>query len=144
MFQPRPRLGPHRRRQMPRCWPLQARVWRCSISISCTKAWHSWGRSLRPYLRSGHWEPQRTAGPAPGQPLFVAPNGLIAGTVATNGPTNAMLWYKKLKLNIAKPGLGGANSVAFAVDGAGQAVGEAETSVVDPKGEDFCGFKAMG
>src|ERR1035438_7714991 len=83
-------------------------------------------------------------GPAPGQPFFVAPNGLIAGTVATNGPTNAMLWYKKLKLNIAKPGLGGANSVAFAVDGAGQAVGEAETSVVDPKGEDFCGFKAMG
>ena len=29
-------------------------------------------------------------GPAPGQPFFVAPNGLIAGTVATNGPTNAM------------------------------------------------------
>jgi probable HAF family extracellular repeat protein len=83
-------------------------------------------------------------GAAPGQPFFVAPNGLIAGTAATNGPTNAMLWYKKLKLNIAKPGLGGANSVAFAVDGAGQAVGEAETSVVDPKGEDFCGFKAMG
>jgi len=30
-------------------------------------------------------------GGAPGQPFFVAPNGLIAGTAASNGPTNAML-----------------------------------------------------
>ncbi|MGA3074598.1 MAG: hypothetical protein ABSG56_12980 [Bryobacteraceae bacterium] len=84
-------------------------------------------------------------GGTPGQPFFVAPNGLIAGVAAApNGAMNAMLWYKKLKMDIAKPGLGGANSVAFSVNATGQAVGEAETSALDPKGEDFCGFTALG
>ena len=36
--------------------------------------------------------------------------------------------------------LGGSNSIAFGVNDAGQAVGEAETSASDPNGEDFCGF----
>jgi probable HAF family extracellular repeat protein len=84
-------------------------------------------------------------GATPGQPFFVAPNGLIGGAAAApNGAMNAMLWYKKLKMDIAKPGLGGANSVAFSVNATGQAVGEAETSALDPKGEDFCGFTALG
>jgi probable HAF family extracellular repeat protein len=84
-------------------------------------------------------------GVTPGQPFYVAPNGLIAGAAAApSGAMHAMLWYKTLKMDIAKPGLGGANTVAFSVNGAGQAVGEAETSTLDPKGEDFCGFKAMG
>jgi len=84
-------------------------------------------------------------GGTPGQPFFVAPNGLIGGAAAApNGAMNAMLWYKHLKWDIAKPGLGGTNSVAFSVNGTGQAVGEAETSASDPKGEDFCGFKALG
>ena len=84
-------------------------------------------------------------GGTPGQAFYVAPNGLIAGAAAApNGAMNAMLWYKKLKLDIAKPGLGGANTVAFSVNGTGQAVGEAETSAADPKGEDSCGFKALG
>ena len=84
-------------------------------------------------------------GGTPGQPFFVAPNGLIGGAAAApNGAMNAMLWYKKLKMDIAKPGLGGANSVAFSVNATGQAVGEAETSAFDPKGEDFCGFTALG
>ena len=84
-------------------------------------------------------------GGAPGQPFFIAPDGLIGGAAAApNGAMNAMLWYKKWKLDIAKHGLGGTNSVAFSVNGTGQAVGEAETSALDPKGEDFCGFKALG
>jgi probable HAF family extracellular repeat protein len=84
-------------------------------------------------------------GGTPGQAFFVAPNGLIGGAAAApNGAMNALLWYKKLKWDISKPGLGGANSAAFSVNGTGHAVGEAETSVLDPKGEDFCGFKALG
>ena len=84
-------------------------------------------------------------GGTPGQPFFIAPDGLIGGAAAApNGAMNAMLWYKKLKMDIAKPGLGGANSVAFGVNGTGRVAGEAETSTLDPKGEDFCGFKAMG
>jgi probable HAF family extracellular repeat protein len=84
-------------------------------------------------------------GATPGQPFFVAPNGLIGGAAAApDGAMDAMLWYKKLKMDIAKPGLGGANSVAFSVNAAGQAVGEAETSALDPKGEDFCGFQTLG
>src|ERR1017187_10903541 len=84
-------------------------------------------------------------GATPGQPFFVAPNGLIGGAAAApNGAMNAMLWYRKMKLNIGKTGLGGANSVAFGVNATGQAAGEAETSAADPNSEDFCGFKALG
>jgi probable HAF family extracellular repeat protein len=84
-------------------------------------------------------------GATPGQPFFVAHDGLIAGAAAApNGAMHAMLWYKKLKMDIGMPGLGGANTVAFSVNGTGQAAGEAETSVADPAGEDFCGFKALG
>lgn len=84
-------------------------------------------------------------GAAPGQPFFVAPNGLVAGAAqASNGAMTARLWYQKMKMDIAKPGLGGANSVAFGVNAAGQAAGEAETSAPDPNGEDFCGFRALG
>jgi probable HAF family extracellular repeat protein len=84
-------------------------------------------------------------GATPGQPFFVAPSGLVAGSAAApSGATNAMLWYKNLKMNIANPGLGGMNSVAFGVNPKGQAGGEAETSTLDPNGEDFCGFKALG
>ena len=84
-------------------------------------------------------------GVSPGQPFFVAPNGLIAGAAtAPNGAMHAMLWYKRLKMDIGKPALGGANSVAFSVNGAGQAAGEAQTSTLDPNAEDFCGFGALG
>lgn len=84
-------------------------------------------------------------GATPGQPFFVAPNGLIGGAAAApNGVMNAMLWYRKMKMNIGKTGLGGANSVAFGVNATGQAAGEAETSAADPNSEDFCGFKALG
>ena len=84
-------------------------------------------------------------GGPPGQPFFIARNGLIAGaSAAAGGVEHATLWYRGWKADFGEPGLGGANSVAFAVNNSGQAVGEAETSTSDPNQEDFCGFKAMG
>ena len=82
-------------------------------------------------------------GGPPGQPYFIAKNGLVSGAAAVpNGSMQAVLWFNGLKLDIGAPGLGGAHSVAFGVNEEGQAVGEAETSF--PNGEDFCGFNAFG
>lgn len=79
-----------------------------------------------------------------GQPYSIANNGLIGGTAVLSGATeHAVLFYKGLKGDLATPGLGGQNSIAFSANERGQAVGEAETSTPDPKGEDFCGFKAL-
>lgn len=81
----------------------------------------------------------------PGQAYFVTSNGLAAGAAATpSGVMHAVLWLNKLKLDIGKPGLGGANSVAFGANVWGQAVGAAENNTPDPNGEDFCGFQAQG
>ena len=53
-------------------------------------------------------------GGAPGQPVTIATNGLISGAAATlQGTQHAVLWYRGLKLDIGRHGLGGANSVAF-------------------------------
>ncbi len=80
-----------------------------------------------------------------GQPYFITDNGLVSGTAVVPGGTeHAVLWYKGLKGDIAAPGLGGENSVAFGVNAMGQAIGQAETSTIDPLNEDFCGFKALG
>lgn len=47
-------------------------------------------------------------GVTPGQPFYIAPDGLIAGAAAApNGAMQAKLWHKKLKMDIGKPGLGG-------------------------------------
>jgi probable HAF family extracellular repeat protein len=84
-------------------------------------------------------------GPPPGQAFFVTNNGLIAGAAATPaGVLHAVVWFNKLKLDIGKPGLGGANSMAFGANVWGQAVGVAENNTPDPNGEDFCGFQAQG
>jgi probable HAF family extracellular repeat protein len=84
-------------------------------------------------------------GASPGQPFVIANNGLIAGTVTvSDGTEHATLWYRGWKADFGKPGLGGANNVAFAVNDRGQAAGEAETTTADPNKEDFCGFKALG
>ncbi len=84
----------------------------------------------------------KVGGP-PGQPYVIANNGLIAGAAAIpDGAMHAVLWYMGLKLDIGTPGLGGPNSAAFGINKSGHAVGEAET--LDPNGEDFCGFKALG
>jgi len=84
-------------------------------------------------------------GANPGQPLVITNNGLIVGGVTvSDGTEHATLWYRNFKADFGKPGLGGVNNLAFAVNDRGQAVGEAETSTADPNKEDFCGFKAMG
>ena len=85
-------------------------------------------------------------GSSPGQPFTIATNGLIAGASGVSGDrTHATLWYQGRSLDIATPGFGQQNSVAFSVNQRGQAVGEAERPTApNPTGEDFCGFKAMG
>jgi probable HAF family extracellular repeat protein len=80
-----------------------------------------------------------------GQPFSIANNGLIGGTAVLSGAAeHAVLFYEGLKGDLATPGLGGQNSVAYSANERGQAVGQAETSTHDPNGEDFCGFKALG
>jgi probable HAF family extracellular repeat protein len=82
-------------------------------------------------------------GNPPGQPYFITSNGLIAGAAAIpDGAMHAALWYMGLKFDIGTPGLGAPNSAAFGINKRGHAVGEAET--LEPNGEDFCGFKALG
>jgi probable HAF family extracellular repeat protein len=84
-------------------------------------------------------------GPPPGQAYFVTSNGLVGGAATTpSGVMHAVVWFNKLKLDIGKPGLGGANSITFGANVWGQAVGVAENNIPDPNGEDFCGFKAQG
>jgi probable HAF family extracellular repeat protein len=88
-----------------------------------------------------------------GQPFFVTNNGLVSGAApATDTSVHAVLWYQGVKTDIGTPGLGGPdgaafvdhNSSAFAVNERGQAAGEADSSTLDPNGEDFCGFKSFG
>ena len=83
-------------------------------------------------------------GPIPGQPFHIADNGLIGGSAAVNNAEHAFLWYRRLSLDIGTRGLGGKNSIAYGVNRWGQAVGEADTAVPDPLGEDFCGFATLG
>ena len=83
-------------------------------------------------------------GSIPGQPFHIAENGLIAGSAAVNNAEHAFLWYRRLSLDIGTRGLGGKNSIAYGVNRWGQAVGEADTAVPDPLGEDFCGFSTLG
>ncbi|MGD1068596.1 MAG: hypothetical protein ABSB15_00520 [Bryobacteraceae bacterium] len=85
--------------------------------------------------------------PAPSQPYSLSDNLLIGGASALAGNTeHATLWAIPLamQLDIGRPGLGGPNSVAYAVNEKAQLAGGAETSTPDPNGEDFCGFNAQG
>lgn len=82
-------------------------------------------------------------GQPPGQPYAITNNGLVSGAaVISGGAMHAVLWYKGRKIDIAKPGLGGPNSAAYAVNESGLAVGVAQTR--DPNDEDFCGFNTLG
>jgi len=82
-------------------------------------------------------------GGGPGAPYFMANNGLIAGEAATaNNQAHAAVWFMGFKLDLATPGLGGANSIAYSVNDKGQVVGAAQTTVANS--EDFCGFNAYG
>ncbi len=80
-------------------------------------------------------------GGPPGQPLVIANNGLIAGSAAVGDTTwHTFLWYRGMKIDVGMQALGGASSTAFGLNEFGQAVGQAESSKLDPNHEDFCGF----
>lgn len=82
-------------------------------------------------------------GGTPGAPYFMANDGLVAGAAGTtNNQSHAAVWFMGFKLDLATPGLGGPNSLAYAVNNKGQVVGAAENTV--PNSEDFCGFNADG
>jgi uncharacterized membrane protein len=82
-------------------------------------------------------------GPPPAQGFYVTANSIVAGAAGTSdGTLHATLWYKGAQVDAGLPGLGGKNSLAFGVNAAGQAVGEAQTATADP--EDFCGLAASG
>ena len=79
-------------------------------------------------------------GGPPGQPILIMNNGLVGGSAATSDSTwHAMYWYKGLKIDIGKPGMGGSSAV-FGLNERGIGVGQAETADPDPGREDFCGF----
>lgn len=87
----------------------------------------------------------RDLGPLPGgnfsQPGGVNDFGLVAGVSTTVDDTqHAVLWIDRRPFDIAKVGLGGPNSGAFGVNIWGQVSVLAETSTLDPNGENFCGY----
>jgi probable HAF family extracellular repeat protein len=75
------------------------------------------------------------------QATFVNNNGLVTGlaTLPDSTTQHAVLWYQGRIMDISKPGLG-PNSGAFGVNLLGQVEVQAESSTLDPNGEDFCGY----
>jgi probable HAF family extracellular repeat protein len=83
-------------------------------------------------------------GPA-GQPYIVANQGLIGGSSTfPDNALHAVVWYAGEQVDISTPGLKGINSQAMGINQSGQIVGESGTQTIDPNGEDFCGFAALG
>jgi probable HAF family extracellular repeat protein len=82
-------------------------------------------------------------GPSPGQPITLTDNRLIAGVVVTDsGVAHAAVWSRD---GVMKDlGSAGLNSIASGINERGMAVGQAETAVKDPGGEDFCGSQGSG
>jgi probable HAF family extracellular repeat protein len=82
-------------------------------------------------------------GRSPGQPITITDNGLIAGMVTTDaGFSQAVVWNENGGLtNLGSAGL---NSMAFGINDSGLVVGQAEITVKDSSGEDFCGTKGSG
>ncbi|HUB83448.1 MAG TPA: hypothetical protein VMB03_31835 [Bryobacteraceae bacterium] len=80
-----------------------------------------------------------------GQPYIVANQGLVGGSSTFPDNTlHAVVWYAGEQLDISTPGLKGINSQAIGINQSGQIVGETGTQTMDPAGEDFCGFAALG
>jgi probable HAF family extracellular repeat protein len=66
-------------------------------------------------------------------------NGWVVGLANLDGDKNyhAFLWVSGIKTDLGT--FGGPNSAAFQVNSRGQVVGNAESSIPDPTGEDPCG-----
>ena len=80
-----------------------------------------------------------------GQPISIANNGLVGGgAVVSDGSEHAVIWRKGQMTDLGGMGIGISNSFVFGVNDSGQATGESQVWSIDPDGEDFCGFKAVG
>jgi probable HAF family extracellular repeat protein len=75
------------------------------------------------------------------QAFTVSDNGFVSGqAAAADGTQHAVLWYQGRIIDISKPGLLGPNSSAVSINQRGQAEVLAESTIKDPKGENFCAF----
>jgi uncharacterized membrane protein len=82
---------------------------------------------------------------ASGGPNQITNNDISVGSVqGSDGNDHAVIYFDQHIIDISKPGLGGANSLAFGNNPWGEVVGGANVASVDPKKEDFCGFQATG
>jgi probable HAF family extracellular repeat protein len=82
---------------------------------------------------------------AAGGPNHITNNDISVGSVqGSDGADHAVIYFDQHIIDISKPGLGGANSLAFGNNPWGEVVGGANIANVDPKKEDFCGFQAVG
>ena len=82
---------------------------------------------------------------AAGGPNHIANNDISVGSVqGSGGNDHAVIYFDQHIIDISKPGLGGANSLAYGNNPWGEVVGGANIANVDPKKEDFCGFQALG
>jgi uncharacterized membrane protein len=80
-----------------------------------------------------------------GGPNHITNNDISVGSVqGSDGHDHAVIYFDQHIIDISKPGLGGANSLAFGNNPWGEVVGGANIANVDPRKEDFCGFQALG
>ena len=82
---------------------------------------------------------------AAGGPNHITNNDISVGSVqGSDGTDHAVIYFDRHIIDISKPGLGGANSLAYGNNPWGEVVGGANIANVDPRKEDFCGFQALG
>ncbi|MGC2401088.1 MAG: hypothetical protein WA510_14950 [Acidobacteriaceae bacterium] len=82
---------------------------------------------------------------AAGGPNHITNNDISVGSVqGSDGNDHAVIYFNQHIIDINKPGLGGANSLAYGNNPWGEVVGGANIANVDPKKEDFCGFQSLG
>jgi probable HAF family extracellular repeat protein len=80
-----------------------------------------------------------------GGPNHITNNDISVGSVqGPGGNDHAVIYFDQHIIDINKPGLGGANSIAFGNNPWGEVVGGANIANVDPKKEDFCAFQSVG
>jgi probable HAF family extracellular repeat protein len=74
------------------------------------------------------------------QASFLRDDGFVAGVgAAPDGTQHAVVWYNG-QIGDLTPGVSGPNSGAFGINERGQVNGQAETTILDPDGEDFCAY----
>jgi hypothetical protein len=82
---------------------------------------------------------------AAGGPNHITNNDISVGSVqGSDGNDHAVIYFNQHIIDISKPGLGGANSLAYGNNPWGEVVGGANIAHVDPKKEDFCGLQGLG